>query len=137
MDAIPYALTVIGLVLGTLLGLKGWLDPGWGAALVRLQPRPDQPEGVAEFRGTFGGMFFALHAVALVWVAAAAMGGAPAAGVAAASVVAAGWWGTAAARFHAWTADAPARHPFVVQSIGIEIVAGALIAAWPIRHLFG
>jgi Domain of unknown function (DUF4345) len=131
MTTFAYALTLITLFLGTALGLKGWLDPQWGADLVRLRPKDEQPEGVAEFRGTFGGMFTGLHLVAFGLV----LWGSQEAGVAAASVVAAGWLGTAAARIHSFTVDAPAKHPFVQQSIVIEIVVGMLILAWPLALL--
>lgn len=128
MITAAYFLTLITLFLGTLLGFKGWFDPKWGADLVRLQPKDGQPEGVAEFRGTFGGMFAGLHLAAL----AIAVWGSRDAGIAAASVIAAGWLGTAAARVHSFTADAPARHPFVQQSIIIEIVVGMGVLAWPL-----
>jgi hypothetical protein len=128
MITIAYLLTLVTLFLGTLLGFKGWFDPKWGADLVRLQPQDGKPEGVAEFRGTFGGMFAGLHLAAL----AIAIWGPNSAGVAAASVIAAGWLGTAAARIHSFTADADARHPFVKQSIIIEIVVGMAVLAWPV-----
>jgi hypothetical protein len=133
MITAAYILTLVTLFLGTLLGAKGWLDPQWGAALVRLQPKDDQPEGVAEFRGTFGGMFAGLHLIAL----AIAIWGSADAGIAATCVVAAGWLGTAAARIHSFTVDAPANHPFVKQSIIIEIVAGMALLAWPIASTLG
>jgi hypothetical protein len=128
MTTIGYALSVLTLLFGAGLGIKGWLDPQWGAALVRLQARPDQPEGIAEFRGTFGGMFAGLHLAALGFV----LLGSQAAGLAACGILAAGWLGTAAARIHSFASDPAARHPFVKQSIIIEIVVGSALLAWPI-----
>jgi hypothetical protein len=133
MDTIALWISAFALLLGTLLGLKGWFDPRWGADLVRLQAQPDKPEGVAEFRATFGGMFAGLHVAALVLL----LTGSADAGAAACWVIVAGWWGTAVARIWSLAADAPARHPFVRQSILIEIVAGALVAAFPLALLAG
>lgn len=133
MITAAYILTLIMLALGALLGFKGWFDPKWGADLVRLQPKDGQPEGVAEFRGTFGGMFAGLHLAAL----AIGLFSGTDAGVAAASVIAAGWLGTAAARIHSFTVDAAANHPFVKQSIIIEIVVGMLVLAWPLAVVLG
>jgi hypothetical protein len=134
MDTIGLYVSVIGLALGALLGLKGLLDPQWAARLVRLQTEPGKPEGAAEFRATFGGMFFGLHAVALLLVH---VPGGGQGGLAACWVVAAGWWFTALGRAWSRLVDPPARHPFVLQSIAIEIAAGFLIAAWPIAVLLG
>jgi hypothetical protein len=124
-------ISVIMLGLGTLLGLKGWLDPQWGARLVRLQARPDQPEGITEFRGTFGGMFAGLHLAALVLVHLEG----PAVQNAVCWVLAAGWWGTALARTHSVLVDPGANHPFPRFSIGLELVVGLLIAALPLARL--
>lgn len=131
MVGIMLWVSAITLGLGALMGLKGMADPAWAARLVRLQPEPERPEGVAEFRGTFGGMFLGLHVVALAVVL--AQGGE--AGQAVCWVLAAGWWMTAVGRAWARVADPAANHPFVLQSIVIEVVAGALIAAWPLAAL--
>lgn len=130
-ETVAWSLSGITLALGTLLGLKGWLDPQWGARLVRLQPRDGQPEGVAEFRGTFGGMFAGLHLAALVLLVTAG----PAVQDGVCWVLAAGWWGTALARAHATVADPPARHPYVRFSIGLELVVGLMCAALPLVRL--
>jgi hypothetical protein len=128
MDMIMMWVSAITLGLGALMGLKGMADPQWAARLVRLQPEDGKPEGMAEFRGTFGGMFLGLHVVALVIVL--FQGGA--AGIAVCWVLAAGWWMTAIGRAWARVADPGTKHPFVLQSIAIEVVAGTLIAAWPL-----
>lgn len=128
---IAFSISAIMLALGTALGFKGWFDPNWAAALVRLQPRPDQPEGVAEFRATFGGMFAGLHLVALLILLVAP----PQTGIAVCWVLAAGWWGTAVARAWSMAVDPPARHPFQRFSTGLEVVVGLLVAAYPISQL--
>ena len=133
MDLIAFLISAVTLLLGTALGFKGWFDPAWAAALVRLQPRPDQPEGIAEFRGTFGGMFAGLHLVALILL----LIGDSDTGAAVCWVLAAGWWGTAAARAWSMAVDPPARHPFQRFSTGLEVVVGLLIAANPIAQLLG
>jgi hypothetical protein len=137
METIALWISALTLLLGTLLGLKGWFDPRWGADLVRLAPKEGQPEGVAEFRATFGGMFAGLHAMALVLLMLDAGQGAAGSGAGGAVclVLAAGWLGTAIARTHAYLADPPARHPFVRFSIGLEIVVGLLTAALPLARL--
>lgn len=65
----PYYLAVLGCLIGAGMGLYGMMDPKWAARLVRLQPDPDRPGGFAEFRGTYGGLFFAAHGAALFYLA--------------------------------------------------------------------
>ena len=120
------------LAFGAGLGLKGILDPIWAGKLVRLQPENGQPEGFAEFRGTLGGMFLGLHVAALIclafWQGEA--------GLAACIILSVGWLSTALGRFVAYKKDPNCRHPHVVMSIWIEIVAGVLIAVWPVSQVF-
>jgi hypothetical protein len=131
MDMISYFASLIALGFGALLGLKGMLDPAWAAKLVRLQPENTMPEGFAEFRGTFGGMFLGLHLVALLilvlWKGDAA--------IAACMILAAGWLFTALGRAIAYLSDTGARHPFVQMSIGIEVIVGVLIGFFPLMQL--
>jgi hypothetical protein len=131
MDNIAYYASVIALAFGAGLGLKGLLDPAWAARLVRLQPENTMPEGFAEFRGTFGGMFLGLHLIALLilifWKGDAA--------ISACLVVSAGWLFTAVGRALAYIRDTGARHAFVRMSIGIEVIAGTLIAFYPLMQL--
>lgn len=116
------------LGLGAALGLKGLLDPAWAGKLVRLQAENGQPEGFAEFRSTLGGMFLGLHLAALLCLILAPLS----AGAAACFILAAGWLSTAAGRVLAYRLDEDCRHTHVVRSIWIEVVAGLLIAVWPI-----
>ena len=132
MQNLPLLISAGTLAFGAGLGLKGILDPIWAGKLVRLQPENGQPEGFAEFRGTFGGMFLGLHLVALicigVWKGDA--------GLAACVILSAGWLFTALGRFIAYKKDLNCRHKHVIVSIWIEIAAGVLIAVWPISQVF-
>jgi hypothetical protein len=123
-----FLISAITLAFGAGLGLKGLLDPVWAGKLVRLQAENGQPEGFAEFRSTLGGMFLGLHLVALiclgVWKGEA--------GLAACLILSAGWLFTAFGRVIAYQKDPDCRHRHVVTSIIIEVVAGVLIALWPI-----
>ncbi|MDJ0920642.1 MAG: hypothetical protein QNI84_05910 [Henriciella sp.] len=51
-----------------LLGFGSLYAPKWAAGVVRLvaDPDPDKPGGFSEFRATYGGLLFMLHATALV-----------------------------------------------------------------------
>jgi hypothetical protein len=132
MDNFAFLISAATLAFGAGLGLKGLLDPVWAGKLVRLQAENGQPEGFAEFRSTLGGMFLGLHLVALICVCIWKGD----AGLAACAILSAGWLMTAAGRFVAYKKDPHCRHRHVVTSIGIEIVAGLLIAVWPLSVLF-
>jgi hypothetical protein len=132
MENIAFLISVATLVFGAGLGLKGVLDPVWAGKLVRLQPENGQPEGFAEFRSTLGGMFLGLHLSALICVVIWRGD----AGVAACAILAAGWLFTAAGRFVAYRKDPECRHSHVLMSIGIEVIAGVLIAVWPVSRMF-
>ena len=132
MENLTLLISATTLAFGAGLGLKGILDPAWAGKLVRLQPENGQPEGFAEFRGTFGGMFLGLHAMALIclvfWKNDA--------GVTACIILSAGWLMTALGRFVAYKKDPDCQHRHVLVSIWIEISAGVLIAVWPVSQLF-
>jgi hypothetical protein len=131
MENLTFLISAATLAFGAGLGLKGFFDPTWAGKLVRLQPENGQPEGFAEFRSTLGGMFLGLHLAALIcvgfWKGEA--------GLAACVVLSAGWLFTAVGRFFAYKKDPNCQHPHVVNSIIIEVVAGVLIAVWPISSL--
>jgi hypothetical protein len=128
MENITLLISAGTLAFGAGLGVKGLLDPVWAGKLVRLQPENGQPEGFAEFRSTLGGMFLGLHLTALMclgfWQGAV--------GVTACAILSMGWLMTAAGRILAYQKDPNCRHKHVVTSIIIEVVAGLLIALWPI-----
>jgi hypothetical protein len=127
---VAWSLNALALALGAVLGLRGLIDPRWAQRFVRLKP-DEQGGGFAEFRATYGGVFFALHAVALWFVFNWIGGGeyvigALAAGASAA--VAAGWGGAAGGRVLAMLADG-ARTPFNVQSAIVEALMALVIGA--------
>jgi hypothetical protein len=128
---LPLLISAITLAFGAGLGLKGLFDPAWAGALVRLQANYGEPEGYAEFRSTLGGMFLGLHAVALLFL----VFGSVEAGVAASTILSAGWLFTAVGRFMAYRMDEHCKHSHVLTSIGIEVVAGVLIAVFPLATL--
>lgn len=65
---IGHVVTLIGLGIGTILGGLGLLNPKGASAIVRLIADPQKPEGFAEFRATYGGLFLATHLLGL-WLA--------------------------------------------------------------------
>lgn len=131
MEHLAFLISAATLAFGAGLGLKGIFDPAWAGKLVRLQPENGQPEGFAEFRSTLGGMFLGLHLAALIclgiWQGDA--------GMAACFILSAGWLLTAVGRFVAYKKDPDCQHEHVVTSIIIEVVAGVLIAVWPVSKL--
>ena len=56
----------IGALVGLGLGLLGLARPAAALRLVGLTTRPDIPHGVAEVRGTYGGLFVGFEAVILL-----------------------------------------------------------------------
>jgi hypothetical protein len=131
MENTTLLISAAALAFGAGLGVKGLFDPAWAGKLVRLQAEHGQPEGFAEFRSTLGGMFLGLHLAALICLGVSR----GEAGIAACSILSAGWLFTAVGRFMAYKLDQDCKHPHVVMSIGIEVVAGVLIAVWPISSL--
>jgi hypothetical protein len=131
MENSTLLISAAALAFGAGLGLKGLFDPAWAGKLVRLQAEHGQPEGFAEFRSTLGGMFLGLHLAALICLGLSR----GEAGIAACCILSAGWLFTAVGRFMAYKMDQDCQHRHVVISIGIEVVAGILIAVWPIGCL--
>lgn len=87
-------ISIIGLSLGALMGLGAMASPRWASGVVRLIADPAKPGGYSEFRGTYGGLFFMVHASALLIVLITP----PAGSALAALPVAAGWLGAAFGR---------------------------------------
>lgn len=56
---------LIGALITMAMGGLGLLTPNLAAKLVRLGPT--NPEGFAEFRATYGGLFVALGLAPLIW----------------------------------------------------------------------
>jgi len=125
---------MIGLSLGALLGLGALISPRWAAGVVRLMADPAKPGGYSEFRGTYGGLFFMVHAAALCIVLAT-----PPTGSAFATLpVAAGWLGAAFGRLVSLVLDreqvAGAR--IIPVWMATEVALGLAIGA-PVLHLLG
>jgi len=123
MDIITILVGIAGL-FGTALGAGALLSPEWAAKFVRMQADPEQPDGYAEFRATFGGVFLALHAALLIalytgfgFIGASAM-------------LCAGWAGAAGGRVISLLLDGSKgvrmRHNYV--SIVVELVMAVIFA---------
>ncbi|MFN7054535.1 hypothetical protein [Hyphomonas sp.] len=125
---------VIGLSLGALMGLGAMISPRWASGVVRLVADPAKPGGYSEFRGTYGGLFFMVHAVALAIVLATP----PTASALATLPVAAGWLGAALGRALSLLLDreqvAGAR--IIPIWMATEVALGLAIGA-PVLHLLG
>ncbi len=102
---ISWLVAAAALLVGAGLGLLGLLAPARAAKLVKLQE--SDAGGFAEFRATFGGVFFGLHAVGFAGVLATLSGapGAQAFTLGALGCLAAGWIGAAAGRILSMAAD--------------------------------
>lgn len=126
----------VGLAIGAGMGLYAMINPQWASHLVRLRDDPDRPGGRAEFRGTYGGLFFFTHAMPLALLVMVQRDASletpqPLAIVVLSgmlAVCAAAWWGTAFGRVISIVTDRSGL-PFNGASVGFEFVLGALIAA--------
>jgi hypothetical protein len=130
LELVAWLLNALALLFGAALGARGLLDPKWAARFVRLKADETQEGGFAEFRATYGGVFFALHAAALVisvdWILAGeSIVGLYAAG--AAAVVGAAWAGYAGGRALSMLRDGT-RTRFNMMSAGVEALLALLIA---------
>lgn len=140
MEFAPFWTSVGGLAIGAAMGLWGLINPRWAAGIVRLRDDPDKPGGFAEFRGTYGGLFLATHAFALVFMVCVArevetLWGLPTyfTALGAAGACGAMWWGTAVGRVAAIAFDGAGTR-YNQASVVFEIVLGALILApWFMR----
>ncbi|MEQ1618659.1 MAG: hypothetical protein ABL883_09990 [Terricaulis sp.] len=138
--SVAWIISALALAFGAFLGARGLLDPHWAARLVRLK-EDEQGGGVAEFRATYGGVFFGLHAAALLLVLYYLRGGAELPGVAATGAVfalAAGWAGAASGRLISILRDPGANTAFNRLSVAVEAaIALAIGAPWALWLLGG
>jgi len=130
LPLVAWCLSALALAFGALLGARGLLDPHWAQKLVRLRP-DEQGGGFAEFRATYGGLFFGLHAAALIFalmwiVRGGALVGVMATG--ACAVIAAAWAGTAFGRALSMLRDR-AYTRFNLFSAALEVVVAIVIGA--------
>jgi hypothetical protein len=135
----PFWLSLAGCAIGAGMGAYAMLiNPKWASWLVRLRDDPARPGGAAEFRGTYGGLFFAVHtgAAYFIWTVMDLLGsGDPMALqvglftlVPAAALAALIWWGTAVGRMISIIFDKTGG-AFNYGSVVFEVILGALIAA--------
>jgi len=61
-------MSLAGLAFGMFAGFIALFRPAAIANTLRLQPVPGRPGGYAEFRATFGGVFFMIHLTAFITV---------------------------------------------------------------------
>jgi hypothetical protein len=132
MVVLAWWIAALALAFGAVLGLRALIDPKWAARFVRLQPDA-QGGGFAEFRATYGGVFLALHAVALLLVLRFLLSGEHVVGVAATgalAVLAAAWAGASFGRVIAMWRDG-VNTDFNRLSAGVEaLLALAIGAPW-------
>jgi hypothetical protein len=112
-----------GAALGAGMGLYAMIDPAWAARLVRLQSDPARPGGFAEFRATYGGLFLASHAGALIALLAH-----PAVAPWIALPLGLGWAGAGVGRMVSIGLD-KVYSPFNAGSVIFELAMGAALLA--------
>jgi hypothetical protein len=132
-----WGVSALALVFGAALGARALIDPHWAAKFVRLQ-QDEQGGGFAEFRATYGGVFLALHLIALLFTVIYLWGGEYVIGVCATgagAAVAAGWAGAALGRVIAiWRDGADTK--FNRLSAGVEAaMAFAIGMPWLVWFL--
>ncbi len=133
----PFWVSAAGLAAGAGMGAYGFINPRWASGLVRLRDVPEMPGGFAEFRGTYGGLFLASHAVTLVLMVAVALeiemlGGVPTLWTALGAAAACGglWIGTAFGRVASILFDGTGTK-YNQASVAFELVLGlAILAPW-------
>ena len=126
-----WGVSALALVFGAALGARALIDPDWAAKFVRLK-QDEQGGGFAEFRATYGGVFFFLHFVALLFTLLYLLGGEYVIGVCAtgaSAAIAAGWGGAAFGRVISMWRDG-ANTKFNRLSVGVE-TAMALAIGMP------
>jgi hypothetical protein len=132
---IAWVLNALALGFGGALGLRALFNPKWAARFARLRP-DEQGGGEAEFRATYGGVFFFTHAAALFFTLKYLGGGSHVIGVCAtgaAAVLSAGWAGSAAGRFFAiWRDGVRTRFNLLcaVAEIALALAVGAPWIVW-------
>jgi hypothetical protein len=132
---LAWVVNALALGLGGALGLRALLDPKWASRFVRLRP-DEQGGGEAEFRATYGGVFFFTHAAALFFTLKYLGGGSHVIGVCAtgaAAVLSAGWAGSAAGRFFSiWRDGVRTRFNLysALAEIALALAVGAPWIAW-------
>lgn len=96
-------MTLAGLAFGAFAGLIALFRPAMIANTLRLQADPAKPGGYAEFRATFGGVFFMIHMTAILSV----LHLPPTMGIFSVFPIAMAWFGAAFARLASMVLDKP------------------------------
>lgn len=125
--------SLIGLLLGALMGLGALISPQWATGVVRLGPVAGRPGGYAEFRATYGGLLLMSHLVAFLIV----LHTPPVISLFAALPFCAGWFGAALGRSASLLLDRKHLGGRGLNPvwIGTEIAMGVLIGL-PLPALF-
>lgn len=127
-----WILNALALLFGVGLAARGLIDPKWAARFVRLKP-DEQGGGFAEFRATYGGLFLAAHAAALLMTLMYALGGEYVIGVAAsggAAVLGAAWAGSCGGRVLAMLLDGADTKFNRLSAVVEAALALAIAAPW-------
>lgn len=127
-----WIVNALALGFGALLGARALIDPAWAARFVRLK-EDEQGGGFAEFRATYGGLFLATHAVALVMTLAYLAAGEGVVGVAAtgaAAVLSAGWAASCGGRLLSMLLDRTATRFNAISAAVEAALALAIAAPW-------
>jgi hypothetical protein len=127
-----WVLNGLALAFGAGLGGRGFIDPRWASRFARLQP-DEQGGGFAEFRSTYGGVFFFSHAAALGLTVAYVMGGEYVLGVAAtgaALVLGAAWAGSSLGRLIAIVRDGVRTRFNFLCALAEAGLSAAIAAPW-------
>ena len=139
LELVAWILNAIALAFCAGLGARALIDPNWAARFVRLKA-DEQGGGFAEFRATYGGLFFASHAAALYFTLRWVLGGGEIIGLFAAGAAAAlagAWIGASGGRAFALARDRSLVTRFNIYSMCTEALLAALIGApwlaWALR----
>jgi len=68
MLGLSWLLAILALAAMGGMGAYALINPRWAARFMRLRDDPERPGGFAEFRATYGGLFFGTHAAALLLI---------------------------------------------------------------------
>lgn len=126
-------LSLAGLAFGSYAGLLAIISPGRIARSLRLKADMRKPGGYAEFRSTFGGVFFMIHATAFVMMFALV----PHVSAYIVLPIAAAWYGAAICRLLSMVLDKAENGEGGINRywVCLEIIVGSVIAA-PTLTLF-
>ena len=128
-------MTLAGLAFGAFAGFIALFRPAAIAGTLRLQAVPGKPGGYAEFRATFGGVFFMIHLTAFICVLRLP----PLIGLFTVLPIAMAWFGAAFARLASMAIDKKENGEGGINRywVVLELIVGALILSQVFRFLGG